>query len=184
MRRTLRRMAGEDQEQARIDPRLIDRFALFREAGPGPDGPLDTEETERVQELEEMMLSGKIPPRAARGLVFDEVRKVALSTTRIMLAIPGRAGMHVMVQSSEQGVSYGAGTKIDGCLEGRPIMSIGPNLVGLAVDGVERQPVEFRDGTIGYALVRHNAYCIEDPSSTSETALPARRFKLRSPGTC
>ncbi len=54
-------------------------------------------------------------------------------------------------------------------------MSIGPHLVGLAVDGVEQQPIEFRDGSIGYAQVVHNAYCIEDPSWTPDTALPRRR---------
>jgi len=31
-----------------IDPRLLKHFALFREAGPGPDGPLDEDEAEAV----------------------------------------------------------------------------------------------------------------------------------------
>jgi hypothetical protein len=169
-------MAG-DHEQARIDPRLIERFALFREPGPGPDGPLDTGETERVEQLRQTVLSGRIPPLTAKGLVFDQVRKVALSPTRIMLAIPGHTGIHVVVRSSEQNASYGSGAKIAGRIQGLPIMSIGPNLIGLAVDGVEQQRVEFRDGAFGCARVRHNTYCIEDPSWVrDETALPTRRF--------
>lgn len=174
--RNLGQVSGDEQAQDRVDPRLLERFALFREPGPGPGGPLDEEEAESVARLIEMVFSGKIQPLAAKGLVFGEVRKVALSSTRVMLAIPGRAGMHVMVRSSEQRATYGSGTKVDGCLEGQPIMSIGPNLVGLAVDGVEQQPVEFRNGSMGYASVRHNAYCIEDPSWVPDTALPASRF--------
>jgi hypothetical protein len=169
-------MDGDD-EQNRIDPRLIEGFALFREPGPGPDGPLDTEEAERIEQLKEMVLSGRIPPLTAKGLAFDQVRKVALSPTRVMLVIPGQTGIHVVVRSSEQNASYGSGGKIAGRIQGLPIMSIGPNLIGLAVDGVEQQRVEFRDGSIGYAQVRHNTYCIEDPRWTPDAAAaPARRF--------
>ena len=164
-------------QQFEIDPRLIEGFALFREAGPGPGGPLDTEDAERVEQLRQRVLSGRIPPLTAKGLVFDQVRKVALSRTRIMLVIPGRTGIHVVVRSSEQNASYGSGAKIAGRIQGLPMMSIGPNLIGLAIDGVEQQPVAFRDGSIGHALVRHNSYCIEDPSWTPNgTAVPAQRF--------
>jgi hypothetical protein len=170
-------MDEADEEQARIDPRLIEHFSLFREPGPGPGGPLDAQEVERVEQLREMVRSGRIPPLTARGLVFDQVRKVALSATRVMLAIPGQTGMQVVVRNSEHGLSYGSGTKIAGRIEGLPILSIGPNLIGLAVDGVERQPVEFRDGSIGYASVRNNTYCIEDPNWTPDpSARPVGRF--------
>ena len=97
-----------------------------------------------------MVLSDNRPRLAAMGLAVEQVRKVVLSPTRTLLAIPGRAGIHITVRSSGQGARAGASTKVDGCLEGQPIMSVGPHLVGLAVDGVQQQPVEFRDGSIGH----------------------------------
>jgi hypothetical protein len=167
---------GPAEEQLDIDPRLLEGFALFREAGPGPDGPLDMDESKRVDQLRAMVLSGRIPPLTARGLVFDQVRKVALSPSRTMLAIPGKAGLHVVVRDSDDGVSHGSGSKIAGRIQGRPMMSIGPSLIGFAVDGVEHQAVEFRDGTIGQAEVRHNTYCIDDPSwAPHGSTAPVRR---------
>jgi hypothetical protein len=124
---------GPAEEQLDIDPRLLEGFALFREAGPGPDGPLDMDESKRVDQLRAMVLSGRIPPLTARGLVFDQVRKVALSPSRTMLAIPGKAGLHVVVRDSDDGVSHGSGSKIAGRIQGRPMMSIGPSLIGFAV---------------------------------------------------
>lgn len=59
-------------EPDRIDPRLIERFALFREAGPGPDGPLDEADKTIVARREEIAAgSSRIAKRlAGYGLVF------------------------------------------------------------------------------------------------------------------
>jgi hypothetical protein len=159
-----------------VDPRLVERFALFREPGPGPDGPLDHDEVEWVEDLRARALSPGGLPLAKKGLAFDNVRKVVLSPTRDLLAIPGRAGIHISVRSTEQSARYGASTGVDRRLEGKPILSVGPYLIGLAVDDVREQPVEFRDGSIGYAQVANNAYCIEDPSWVAPTPRPRRRF--------
>ncbi len=161
-------MTGDALEPRGVDPRLIERFALFREPGPGPDGPLDEGEREVLALRAELFATA--PRRqlrervAAKRLIFGEVRKVVLDAERVILVIPGGAGLHVLVRSAKHGSTAGAGASIEGCLQGRPILSLGRTLVGLAPDGVDRQPVELRDGRIGHASVRHNTYVIDDPS--------------------
>lgn len=159
-----------------MDHRLIERFALFREPGPGPDGPLDEDEQEVVALRREIWESAPRRARetiasrlAAKGLIAEEVRKVVLDSERVMLVIPGSARMHVLVRSVKDRVTTGGGgTSVEGCLQGRPVLSLGQTLVGLAPDGTDRQPVEFRDGSTGFAPVRHNAYLIDDPSHRPE----------------
>jgi hypothetical protein len=158
-------MIGDSLETGHIDPRLLDHFALFREPGPGPDGPLDDDEENVVAFREEIAAgqSSQAGRHLARlGLVFTEVRRVVLGSDRVMLVIPGSAGLLLHVRNTGRRQGGGSTTDIDGCLEGRPILSSNQTLFGLAPDGVELQPVEFRDGSIGEAVVRHNAYMIDD----------------------
>jgi hypothetical protein len=158
-----------------MDPRLIERFALFREPGPGPGGPLDEDEQEVVtlrRDIWESASQGQperiVSKLAAKGLIAAEVRKVVLDSERVMLVIPGSAGMLVLVRTAKDHTTAGATAPVAGSMQGHPVLSSGPTLVGLAPDGVDRQPVEFRDGSVGYAPVRHNAYLIDDPSRAPE----------------
>lgn len=153
-------------EPDRIDPRLIERFALFREAGPGPDGPLDEADKTIVARREEIAAgSSRIAQRlAGYGLVFSEVRRVDLDADHVMLVIPGSAGVFLLVRNVSGQGTGGSSAGIERPLQGRPILTIGSMLFGLAPDGVERQRVEFRDGSTGEAPVLHNAYMIDDPS--------------------
>jgi hypothetical protein len=170
-------MTAGASEPGRIDPRLVKHFALFREPGPGPDGPLDEADKE-VLALRAEVASGSSHAGlrlASYGLVFGEARRVELNPERVMLVIPGSGGVQMLVRSSkrhEDGRSFdgtaGSVTGIDGLIDGRPILSAGRTLFGLAPDGVELQRVEFRDGSTGEALVRHNTYMINDPSWSSD----------------
>jgi hypothetical protein len=94
-------MTAESLASGNIDPRLLEHFALFREPGPGPDGALDEDEAEVVTFREELASgSSHVGQRLARlGLVFNEVRRVALDSERVMLVIPGRAGLFMHVRN-------------------------------------------------------------------------------------
>lgn len=164
-------MTGHAPESAGIDPRLVQHFALFREPGPGPDGPLDEDEHEVVALRSVIWANLPRRPRdrvASKGLIFEEVRKVALDSERVMMVIPGRAGVMVLVRTAHRHQTGGTGAGIEGCLDGRPLLSMDQTLVGLAPDSVDQQPVQFRDGSVGFAPVRHNAYLIDDPSWTPD----------------
>ena len=156
-------MAGESGSGG-IDPRLIEGFALFRE--PGPDGPLDADDQQIVASRTEVMAAApRLRERVAPlGLIFGEVRKVILDSARIVLVIPGRAGLYVVVRDAECHSASGGSASIEACLEGQPLLSLDQTLVGLAPDGVDRQLVEFCDGSTGYAPLRHNVYAIHDPT--------------------
>ena len=157
-------MTGHSSAPEQIDLRLVESFALFREPGPGPDGPLDEADEAAVARCQEFAASdSRIGERLARhGLVFSEVRRVVLDADRVMLVIPGSVGMQVLVRKGQS--TGGSVGRIDGRLDGRPILSSNQTLFGLAPDGVKLQRVEFRDGSVGEACVRHNAYMIDDPS--------------------
>lgn len=157
-------------EPGGIHPRLIQSFALLREPGPGPDGPLDNDDEKVVAMREEIVAgSSQIAKRlAGYGLVFSEVRRVVLDSNHVMLVIPGSAGLLLLVRNTNGHGTAGSSAGIEGRLEGRPILASNQTLFGLAPDGVERQRVEFRDGSIGEAAVRHNTYMIDDQSSTDD----------------
>ena len=87
---------------------------------------------------------------------------MVLDAERVMLVIPGSVGMQVLVRTGQS--TGGSVGRIDGRLDGHPILSSNQTLFGLAPDGVELQPVGFRDGSAGEASVRHNVYMIDDPS--------------------
>lgn len=158
-------MTGFYSGSPRIDPRLIQHFALVREPGPGPDGPLDEAEREVIATKEEIWADALARRKrwAAAGLIFNETRRVVLDPERVMLVIPGSCGLHLFVQFAKN-FTAGGGAKIEGLVQGRPVLSCGQALFGLAPDGVDRQRVEFRDGSTGYAIVRHNTWAIDDPS--------------------
>jgi hypothetical protein len=145
---------------------LIERFSLFRELGPGSDGPLDKGDEEVVATRAEIAAgSSHMADRLARyGLVFSEARRVALDSDRVMLVIPGSAGLLMLVGNTKGHGTAGSSARIEGRMEGRPIVASDQTLFGLSPDGVVLQRVEFRDGSTGEASVRHNAYMIDDPS--------------------
>lgn len=170
-------MTADASEPGRIDPRLVERFALFRESAPGLDGPLDEADKELLAVREEIAAgSSTIGQRlASYGLVFSQARRVELDSDRVMLVVPGSIGVQLLVRTTKQhqdGRSFsGAGGSvagIEGLIEGHPILSSNQTLFGLAPDGVVRQQVEFRDGSVGEAPVRHNTYMIDDPSWRSD----------------
>jgi hypothetical protein len=163
-------MTGHASAPQQIDPRLVECFALFREPGPGPDGPLDEADVAAVARCQEFAVSdSRIRERLARhGLVFSEVRRVVLDAEHVILVIPGSVGMQVLVRTGQS--TGGSVGRIDGRLDGRPILSSNQTFFGLAPHGVELQHVEFRDGSAGEASVRHNVYMIDDPSWSPASA--------------
>jgi hypothetical protein len=149
-----------------MDPRLIERFTLFREPAPGPDGALKNREMRVAMRLFPDGRSGVRARARAQarelGLLFGETRKVVLDTERTIVVVPGRAGVHVTVLESES--MTGSLSRTEERLDGSPLIPGEKTLFGIAPDGCEQQPVTFSDGSHGYAPVRHNAYAIEDPS--------------------
>jgi hypothetical protein len=148
-----------------IDPRLIEHFELFRKPGPGPHGPLEDDEADVIGIRRE---ASQAPTRfgrrlSAMDLAFDEVRKVILSSGRVLLVIPGSAGIHLLVRTAARSTTGGSTATVEAALEGRAGLWLGQTLVALAPDGVDGRQVEFLDGSSGYASVRHNAYAIDDP---------------------
>jgi hypothetical protein len=159
-------MTGDTSASSPVDPTLTARFALLREPGPGPDGPLDGDDEEVVATRAEIAAgSSHIAERLARyGLVFSEVRRVVLDSDRVMLVIPGSAGLFVLVRNTKRHQTAGSSAGIEGRLDGRPVLASNQTMFGLAPDGVVLQRVGFRDGSTGEASVRHNTYMIDDPS--------------------
>ncbi len=97
------------------------------------------------------------------GFAFDEVRKVILDSERVLLVIPGSAGIQLLVHTAASSTTGGGTTTVEAALEGRAGLWLGQTLVGLAPDGVDERQMEFLDGSSGYASVRHNVYTIDDP---------------------
>jgi hypothetical protein len=110
-----------------IDPRLLKRFALFRESGPDPDGQLTEYETKA---LDALSLHHK-------GYVRGRAVKVVVSTSTTLFVLPGRDGV-LIAQRGPAARRYAAsGAPTETVLRGKPVGRYGALLFGLSPDGVE-----------------------------------------------
>ena len=125
-----------------IDARLLKRFALFREPGPGLESPLTEDETKMLDALS----------RHHRGYVLDRVVKVTVEASATLLVIPGQVGVLIACRGPAAGRYAASGAPTETVLRGKPVGSNGALLFGLSPDGVREQVVELADGSTASVL--------------------------------
>jgi len=144
----------------RVDPELVRRFSLFRDAQLADSAPLDDRDHSAVERL----VSGRAGERF--GLNADDAKKVVVNQAVTVLVVPGKDGVSVMML--EPGVGSSAFCALwaptESVVAGHPVGSVGATVIGLAPDGVAVQPVVLAGDAIVYADVVQNVYAIEDPS--------------------
>jgi hypothetical protein len=138
-----------------VDPTLIRRFAVFREAA--SSDALDAQHAAAVEKV--------VSTRGARrlGLIASLARAVRVNPSLTVVAVPGSNGVLLLVPGSD-GRTAGFGAIVQSVLLGQTIGSAGPLVFGMAQDGVTDQSVELRDGSRITAPVVHNVYAVEDKS--------------------
>jgi hypothetical protein len=150
-------MAGDDSDPVAIDSRLLEHFALFREALPGADGPLEAAESEALERLSDFR----------EDYAFDRAAKVVLEGGLTFLVVPGADGVQVLPPFDERGLFAAFGASTGALLKGHSVGTSGSLVFGLAADGVESQSVLLADGSAVEVPVRRNVYAVEDPHRSS-----------------
>ncbi len=148
-------MARSDSGLARIDPKLVKDFKLFREPPPGPDGPLDEAQ---------LLAIASLPPHLGTAFVLSRTAKVVLGGGLTLLVIPGIDGVLMLILDRDGRFNSAVGAQTEALLKGNPVGSSGSLILGLAVDRVQLQAVRLRDGSTVEVPVRRNVYAIEDPT--------------------
>lgn len=139
-----------------IDPRLLKRFALFREPGPDPDGPLTEDETKALEALS----------RHHEGYAVDRAVKVVVDTSVTLLVVPGQDGVLVAQRGPAARRYAASGALTETVLRGKPVGSYGALLFGLSPDGVKQQVVELADGSSESVPVTRNVFAVLDQTRT------------------
>jgi hypothetical protein len=147
-----------DEEQV-VDQRLVEHFAICRDA-PAAD---EVEPDAAVIEMIAKMASRSGSDWQRFGPVVPRARQVVVNPSVTVVVVPGKHGVLVFVPAA--GAAFGAPS--EAILLDSRIGSIGPLLLGLAPDGVEEQPVRLNDGSTIKAPVVSNVYAVKDPSWTS-----------------
>jgi hypothetical protein len=141
----------------RVDPELVRRFSLFRDAQPADSVPLDERDLSAIQRF----VSGGGGDRF--GLSADDAKKVVVNQAVTVLVVPGKDGVSVMML--EPGAGFSAfWAPSESVVAGHPVGSVGATVIGLAPDGVAAQPVVLAGDTTVSADVVQNVYAIEDPA--------------------
>lgn len=146
----------EPEKEQVVDARLVARFAVCRDAPPVHTAELDARAMEMIARMTSRPGTQRHVPVAARAV------KVVVNPSLTVVVIPGKDGVLMLVPESR--VAFGART--EAILNGSPIGSIGPLVLGLAPDGVEEQSVSLSDGSTIQAPVVGNVYAVKDPSWT------------------
>jgi hypothetical protein len=147
----------EPDEHHVVDARLVERFAVCRDRPAGHEAQPDAGTLGIVAQV------ASRPGARRQGPVVARARKVVVSPSLTVVVVPGQRGVLIVLPDAR--TAFGAQT--EAILDGSPIGSIGPLLVGLAPDGVEQQPVMLSDGSEIQAPVVSNVYAVTDPSWTS-----------------
>jgi hypothetical protein len=150
-------MASDHSDPAPIDPRLIEKFALFREELPGADGPLEDWETKALERLSEFRSE----------YAFTKAVKVVLEGGITFLVVPGADGIQMLPPFDARGLFSANGGLTGQLLKGLPVGSSGPLVYGLAADGVQLQSVALADRTTVKVPVKRNVYAVQDPTRSS-----------------
>ena len=143
-----------------IDPELLRRFSLFRDAPPASAAPLEEDDHTAIRRFVSS------PAGERFGLSTDDAKKVVVGQGLAVLVLPGRDGVSVlMLEPGSGGTGFsGFWASTNSVVAGHPVCSIGAILIGLAPDGVAPHPVVLADGVTVYADVVQNVYAIEDPA--------------------
>jgi hypothetical protein len=146
---------GPDEDHV-VDARLVERFAVCRDA---PAAHL----VEPGSPAMELIVQMATRPGARRLMpVPARARQVDVNPWLTVIVVPGGRGVVLLVPDKR--TAFGAPT--EAILDGSPIGSIGPLLLGLAPDGIELQPVTVHVGSTILAPVVGNVYAVTDPSWT------------------
>jgi hypothetical protein len=146
---------GLDEDQV-VDARLVERFAVCRDAPAPYLTEPDSSAMEMIGEMATRPGARRLMPVAARA------RQVAVNPSLTVIVVPGGSGVVLLLPRNRR--AFGALT--EAILDGSPIGSSGPLLLGLAPDGVEEQPVTLNDGSTILAPVVGNVYAVTDRSWT------------------
>jgi hypothetical protein len=138
-----------------VDPRLIERFAVFRESE-----SRDTLDAQQAATVEEIV---GIPGARRMGPIGSLARAVRVNSWLTVIAVPGSSGVLLLVPDRD-GRTTGFGSPVESVLDGQPIGSAGPLVFGMAPDGIAKHSVELRDRSRIAVPVVHNMYAFEDPS--------------------
>jgi hypothetical protein len=146
---------GSDSDSARIDPKLVKNFKLFREPAPGPDGPLDEAQLRAIASL---------PRHLGAKFVLSRTAKVVLDGGLTLLVVPGTDGVLMLAPGPDGRFKSAAGAPTEALLKGNPVGSSGSLIFGLAVDRIRLQSVRLHDGSTVEVPIRRNVYAVDDPT--------------------
>jgi hypothetical protein len=152
--RNLRRVAESQRDSGRIDAKLVENFALFREPLPGPDGPLDDLQLRAVEFLS----------RRGSDFVLGRTAKVLLDGGLALLVVPGTSGVLMLAPHRDGRYRSVSGAPTKALLNGQPVGSFGSLIFGLAVDRIQLRSVRLQDGSTVEVPVRRNVYAVDDPT--------------------
>jgi hypothetical protein len=145
-------------------PKLVSRFALFRE----PPVPVEPALKESTARFIERMTSG---PGQRLGLLAALATSVTVTSDMTLVFIPGTEGVGVIVMGIRENgrlENWGSAAHLETILKGHPICTQGKRdgetlIIGLSPDGVAEQPITLADGSRINASVTRNVYAIRAP---------------------